>query len=747
MVAKGSAVEKTTYRVLKLRDGRLLVESPQRIKKNGQEATEMLVINKESCTVQDRKVAYPATADVAASYEIHAVIGVIELCFAKYLLVATQRSLVATVQSHKIWRITRGQAIPIGTSVDTQVVKAKETLDEQSLAKYTLDQDLLDNITQIVNSGHLYYSTTYDLTHSIQHNYLTATGKAHKTVSDDRYFFNSHVQRSLLAHPDMVPWVYKVICGFAGAIDITMEGGDMSGKTYTVTLVSRLNNRRLGTRYVRRGLDYEGNAANNVEMEQIVFSQDVSKDKHISAFVQVRGSAPAIWGQELNLDYRPELLIADITKPEIWASTKKHYDDLKAQYIGEAGVNGGADHGKVICVNLLDDKGFEGRLTRTYEETVKKYGDDKITYEEFPVNKWCKKMNFRNMDILLSRVRDRLINSQFFAAEGDVPALINGPTNPSVIPSNSSFHVSRLQTGIARVSCLDSLDRTNLTCSIFARYMIPFQLQTLIHPNQAFTPVDGTAVGDAADPVHQYRVAVEPSVRILTNLWADSGDAVSLLYAGTRALKSDVTRTGKRQWLKGSLDDGLNSLTRYYLNNFSDGRKQDGYDMWCGKVSADQMRVLAETEGARKARHISRPILERGKGLTGLLLPGFVIDRVEPLLQAATEFAASTLEDQAKKAQKLQEASRTHLEVAAASSSKTVDGEVVQQGPSYVGFLVSAIKIYAPERVTSVVEFIVAMVVFFYILVIVKIFQLKGQLYVDRPKLSYEYKTIHEIVD
>jgi phosphatidylinositol 4-phosphatase len=87
-------------------------------------------------------------------------------------------------------------------------------------------------------------------------------------------------------------------------------------------------------------------------------------------------------------------------------------------------------------------------------------------------------------------------------------------------------------------------------------------------------------------------------------LRADSGDAISLLYAGTRALKADVTRTGKRQWIKGSLDDGLNSLTRYYLNNFSDGRKQDGYDLWSGKVAPESLDSLVQTEGLKRARQV-----------------------------------------------------------------------------------------------------------------------------------------------
>ncbi|KAJ3202896.1 hypothetical protein HDU67_000219 [Dinochytrium kinnereticum] len=765
-ILQPKAVEKASFRVHKLKDGKVLIENPVKLRKNGQETNDLLVLTKDGVEVQDRKLAFPASNDaIATTTEAFGIIGIIELCFAKYVLVATKRTLASTIQAHKIWKVLAGQAIPIGTTDEQQIAKVKES-DEETLAKYTLDQELLSHVVTIINSKHLYFSTTYDLTHSIQHNFLKA-GKTVNSTIDDRYFFNLHVQKLLLEKAtgtgeagDTSPWVFKMICGYAGAIDIRVsaagvnpvseDGVPVGENTYTVALISRLNHRRLGTRYVRRGLDMEGNAANNVEMEQIVFHHDYSINRGISAFAQMRGSAPAVWGQELNLDYRPELLIADITKSDIWASIRKHYEDLRSQYIGEPSVAGGADYGNIVCVNLLDDKGFERQLTKTYEETVKRFDDKKVNYEEFPVNKWCKKMNFRNMDILVDRMRDRLINSGWLVGEGEVPTLHPDAllVSSKGIPSSStstSLRVHRLQTGIARVSCLDSLDRTNLTCSIFARYTLPFQLASLSDPAGAskYTPVDGASPNDVRDPVAGLRAAFEPNVRTLTNLWADSGDAISLLYAGTRALKSDVTRTGKRQWLRGSLDDGLNSLTRYYLNNFSDGRKQDGYDLWSGKVSPDAMLALAETDGAKKAKRLQKPFLEKGKGITGFLIPGFVIDRVEPLLQAASEFAQSTVEDQVKKAQKLQEASYKHLGSVDASQQQ---GAAADQ-PSYISFLVSAIKIYAPEQVTGVLEFVVAMVVFFYILVLVKIFQLKGQSIVDRPKLSYEYATIHELLD
>jgi phosphatidylinositol 4-phosphatase len=61
--------------------------------------------------------------------------------------------------------------------------------------------------------------------------------------------------------------------------------------------------------------------------------------------------------------------------------------------------------------------------------------------------------------------------------------------------------------------------------------------------------------------------------RLFKNVWADNADAISLQYSGTKALKTDFTRTGKRT-VSGAMADGINSLTRYVKNNFHDGFRQ-----------------------------------------------------------------------------------------------------------------------------------------------------------------------------
>ncbi|KAJ3256661.1 hypothetical protein HDU77_003009 [Chytriomyces hyalinus] len=761
-----------TFKVVTAKSGRVVVERPVSAAENVfNVGGSTLVLTADNCVVADGKL--PSLMDTESSVDAYALLGVLRLAYTSHLLVVTHRVLAATVQAHKIWRVTGVIAVPISAPYPNDLSKAKRELKEKDLAKFLLDQSLLESTLEVANSGHLYYSSSYDLTHSIQHNYFSYQVNPSDTVVDDRYFFNHHLMHpisSLASASTNVPWVYKMICGFVGGIDIPVQHDPTASPlTFTTVLVSRLSTARLGTRYVRRGLDMQGNAANSVEMEQIVFNHDFHSDAGISSFVQLRGSAPLVWSQERDLAYRPEMHLKDFKEnADVWGSVEQHLKDLKRQYIGDLSVSGGRDFGQIVCVNLLDDAGFEGALTKAYQSAINRFSDEKVQYEEFPMNKWCRNMDYKNMSILVNRVHQPLVNSQVFVANGDVPF-----TSQTLAHGNRSrpFKVSKLQTGVTRVSCLDSLDRTNLTCSILALHMLPSQIQSLVNPEFAkpnlkpyYSPVSATQ--NSSEPIDEatetglIRSHVQKSKLQLSNLWADSGDAISLLYAGTRALKSDVTRTGSRQKIRGPLDDGLNSLTRYYLNHFSDGKKQDAYDIWSGKVSGrdeiwntfggDENPVWAD-----RARSSLRPFLPE-TGVLGAVVPKPVRDGLEPLLQETRGFVggvAGASVDALKGSVPVWLLRRGHatstLKVANASrrgSQAALEGDA-QAGNragvdkqrrvvSYAGFLASTAKIYAPKKVTNVTEFAMAMLAAMYILAVARLFRVRGSDFVDRPSLD-----------
>ena len=65
-------------------------------------------------------------------------------------------------------------------------------------------------------------------------------------------------------------------------------------------------------------------------------------------------------------------------------------------------------------------------------------------------------------------------------------------------------------------------------------------------------------------------------------MWADHANAISELYSGTGALKTDFTRTGKRT-KAGLLQDGWRSVKRYFIQNVADGRNQDMWDFFMSR--------------------------------------------------------------------------------------------------------------------------------------------------------------------
>lgn len=79
-------------------------------------------------------------------------------------------------------------------------------------------------------------------------------------------------------------------------------------------------------------------------------------------------------------------------------------------------------------------------------------------------------------------------------------------------------------------------------------------------------------------------------------LWAENGDALSRIYAGTGALNTSYTRSGKRTLagkdpfiliyhleltsITGVLSDATKSVSRAYINNFQDKGKQIAIDIF-----------------------------------------------------------------------------------------------------------------------------------------------------------------------
>lgn len=113
--------------------------------------------------------------------------------------------------------------------------------------------------------------------------------------------------------------------------------------------------------------------------------------------------------------------------------------------------------------------------------------------------------------------------------------------------------VCSAQKGVIRTNCVDNLDRTNvvglclLSCfecfvsfqvqSLFARKNLLAQFQ--VRYPRPFTAhfVQKSSANVLNSPYPRFET-------VFKNMWANHADAVSRLYSGTGALKTDFTRTG-----------------------------------------------------------------------------------------------------------------------------------------------------------------------------------------------------------
>ncbi|KAL5598909.1 hypothetical protein BROUX41_003770 [Berkeleyomyces rouxiae] len=305
---------------------------------------------------------------------------------------------------------------------------------------------------------------------------------------------------------------------------------------FLLTLISRRSTKRAGLRYLRRGIDDEGNVANCVETEQILSSVNWDPSQPTYSFLQVRGSIPLFFTQTAySLKPIPVLQHSEETN---YAAFTKHFDRLQKMY------------GYIQLVNLVEKKGIEMNIGEKYQDFVAKRNenvdsiDQLIPFEWFDFHHVCRGMKFENVSQLLDILRPQL-------EEYGSSVQVNGK-------------VTRQQNGVLRTNCMDCLDRTNVCQSSFAKHVLEAQLKEL---------------------GYDMSMQLDQQTAWFNTLWADNGDAVSNQYASTAAMKGDYTRFKKRDY-RGTLNDIGLSLTRFYNGMVNDYFSQAAIDFVLGNVTS-----------------------------------------------------------------------------------------------------------------------------------------------------------------
>ena len=163
----------------------------------------------------------------------------------------------------------------------------------------------------------------------------------------------------------------------------------------------------MGRRFVVRGLDREGHAANFCETEHILARKNASASFSIASHVQIRGSIPLIWQMKPNMAWAPPVTVSP-NFDESFQAASLHIKETQADYT------------KQYFVNLIDKKGSQERIGKKMTQMIDALANPDISYVWFDFHGECKKMKWENLSKLVDIVKEEMLGYGHFMADLDV---------------------------------------------------------------------------------------------------------------------------------------------------------------------------------------------------------------------------------------------------------------------------------------------------------------------------------------
>lgn len=512
---------------------------------------------------------------------IAGILGIIKLKLDKYIIVITKAEPMGRLRGHMLYRVVATEFLPLRE-------RPVHDPDEDTYLTY---------LKTLLSKGPMFFAYSLDVTNSFQRQAQSDLSQPLWKRADDRFFWNRFIQTDLIdfrmgggsgsgirggQQPGADPYILPVMFGM-----LRVTPAKVKGTPFTFALITRRSRFRGGTRYFSRGIDADGHVSNFNETEQIVILNDVTgaptgyaggqaaqngkvgagstNETQIMAYVQTRGSVPVFWAEINDLHYTPKLQIRGVETAV--GAARRHFNEQISVY------------GENYLVNLVNQRGREERVKKAYEQMVRilvsspeenteadrrtdekfrgiepsgNQNMDRLHYVYFDFHNETKGLKWHRAELLLDELIDGLRKGQYF----------KGVEMPG--DNAGALDVRIAQSAVVRTNCMDCLDRTNVVQSMLGRWAISQQLTDagILQP--------GERAGDDREFEFLFR-----------NMWADNADVVSNSYSGTGALKTDFTRTGNRT-KAGMAQDLNNSITRYVKNNFLDGPRQDGFDLFLG---------------------------------------------------------------------------------------------------------------------------------------------------------------------
>ncbi|KAI4888939.1 hypothetical protein NFI96_025071 [Prochilodus magdalenae] len=399
-----------------------------------------------------------------------------------------------------------------------------------------------------------------------------------------KYVWNGRLLEKVkdTVHPD---WLMYIIHGFCGQSSILVyvcnlvNLNDMKflkhilllsslhdeelliyGRPVYVTLIARRSSRFAGTRFLKRGANCEGDVANEVETEQIIHDASVMSFTagSYSSYVQVRGSVPLYWSQDIS---------TMMPKPPIRLDQADPYAHVAALHFDQMLQRFGSP---IIILNLVKQK----REKRKHEKILSEElypaiinlnqflpPEHCIDYIAWDMARYTKSKLCNVLDRLGMIAENVVKRTGFYINRSDFHCHALRPDERWGDLGGLVTSHGRLQTGVLRTNCVDCLDRTNTAQFMVGKCALAYQLY---------------ALGMIDKPKLQFDT---DSVRLFEELYEDHGDTLSLQYGGSQLVHRVKTYRKIAPWTQHSKDI-MQTLSRYYSNAFSDADRQDAINLF-----------------------------------------------------------------------------------------------------------------------------------------------------------------------
>ena len=484
-----------------------------------------------------------ATGGLRLRYNFWGLLGFIRFTEAFYMLVITKRQQMAMIGGHYVYQVEGTELVPLSTGSSSRFMRDRNPEELRFLG-------ILGNLD--LNKS-FYFSYSYDITHSLQHNIIRqreAVNEGRHQADPDfnaMFVWNHHLLKpaiSALKHP--FDWCLPITHGF-----IDQAALDIFGRSVYITIIGRRSRFFAGARFLKRGINDLGYVANDVETEQIV-AEKLTTSFHApgprlyasptyTSYVHNRGSIPLYWAQD-NSGVTPKPDIDVNLNDPFYQPAALHFDNLFERY--------GCPVYVLNLIKARERTPRESKLLVQFEDCVKYLNqslptEGKIIYKAFDMSRASKT---RGGDVIgsLEVIAEEAVNMTGFFHNG-----ADGTGEPQV------------QNGVCRTNCIDCLDRTNAAQFVIGKRAFALQLRAL-----------GVFDRDEID----YDT---DAVNIFTHMFHDHGDTIAVQYGGSHLVNTMATYRKLNHWQSHSRDM-VESFKRYYHNSFLDNQRQEAYNLFLG---------------------------------------------------------------------------------------------------------------------------------------------------------------------